>query len=128
MALEHVHVAPLPPDRFKQILDAQQAEELDRTIALAQQGFAGRVIWSVNSTARGGGVAEMLQSLIAYSRGAGVDARWVVIGGEAPFFTVTKRIHNMLHGSPGTAWASARKPTGSIATPRRRTHASSASW
>ena len=101
MALEHVHVAPLPPDRFKQILDAQQAEELDRTIALAQQGFAGRVIWSVNSTARGGGVAEMLQSLIAYSRGAGVDARWVVIGGEAPFFTVTKRIHNMLHGSPG---------------------------
>src|SRR5215204_4106619 len=101
MPLTHVPIAPLSPERFKQILDPQQSEELDRTIARAQEEFAGRVIWNVNSTARGGGVAEMLHSLIAYSRGAGVDARWVVIGGEADFFRVTKRIHNMLHGSAG---------------------------
>jgi len=99
--LEHVPLAPLPPDRFKQILDPEQAAELDRTIDRAHEAFAGRVIWSVNSTARGGGVAEMLASLIAYSRGAGVDARWVVIAGNEEFFTVTKRIHNMLHGSEG---------------------------
>jgi trehalose synthase len=101
VTLEHVDVALLSPERFKQILDPQQAADLDRTIDLAGRAFAGRVVWNVNSTARGGGVAEMLRSLIAYSRGAGVDARWVVIGGDAPFFAVTKRIHNMLHGSPG---------------------------
>jgi trehalose synthase len=59
------------------------------------------VVWNVNSTARGGGVAEMLTSLIAYTRGSGVDARWVVIDGDPEFFRITKRIHNRLHGSAG---------------------------
>ncbi len=43
----------------------------------------------------------MLQSLVAYARGAGVDARWSVIDGEPDFFVLTKRIHHKLHGSPG---------------------------
>jgi trehalose synthase len=59
------------------------------------------VVWNVNSTARGGGVAEMLASLLAYTRGAGLDARWMVIDGDPRFFRVTKRVHNMLHGAPG---------------------------
>src|SRR5215212_2068883 len=101
MSLTHVPVAPLSPDRFKQILDPRQSEELDNAIQRAQSAFAGRVIWSVNSTAYGGGVAEMLHSLIAYSRAAGADARWVVMGGEPDFFRVTKRIHNNLHGFAG---------------------------
>ncbi len=63
--------------------------------------FRGRAVWHVNSTAKGGGVVELLQSLLAYARGAGVDARWVVIEGGADFFQITKRIHNHLHGSPG---------------------------
>jgi trehalose synthase len=46
-------------------------------------------------------VAELLQSLLAYARGAGVDARWSVINGDADFFAITKRIHNRLHGWPG---------------------------
>lgn len=96
-----IPVAPLPPSRLKQVLTAEQAEELDLTIARAREALGGRVVWNVNSTARGGGVAEMLQSLIAYTRGAGVDARWVAIEGTPAFFAVTKRIHNQLHGSPG---------------------------
>ena len=43
----------------------------------------------------------MLVSLLAYARGAGIDARWVVIAGNEDFFVLTKRIHNFLHGSPG---------------------------
>ena len=43
----------------------------------------------------------MLQSLLAYARGAGVDARWLTIGGSEAFFEVTKRLHNRLHGAPG---------------------------
>jgi trehalose synthase len=63
--------------------------------------LAGRVVWNVNSTARGGGVVELLASLVPYARGAGVDARWVVIEGTPEFFALTKRIHNRLHGAPG---------------------------
>lgn len=60
-----------------------------------------RRIVNVNSTATGGGVAEMLATLIGYVRGAGIEAEWLVIQGQAEFFTVTKRIHNGLYGSPG---------------------------
>jgi trehalose synthase len=74
---------------------------VEAAIATAQERLTGRVIWHVNSTARGGGVAEMLQSLLAYARGAGADARWVAISGDEEFFRVTKRLHNHLHGSPG---------------------------
>ena len=56
------------------------------------------MVWNVNSTYKGGGVAELLQSLVAYARGGGVDARWVVLRGEPGFFSVTKRLHNQLHG------------------------------
>jgi trehalose synthase len=63
--------------------------------------LAGRVVWNVNSTARGGGVAELLRPLVGYARGVGVDARWVVIDGSPEFFEVTKRLHNRLHGSAG---------------------------
>jgi len=39
--------------------------------------------------------------LLAYARGAGIDARWLVIEGDPAFFAITKRIHNGLYGSPG---------------------------
>jgi trehalose synthase len=82
----------LPPDRYAQVLEA-----VDRSRRLLD----GHVVWNVNSTARGGGVAEMLISLLAYAHGAGVDARWQVISGNASFFALTKRIHNNLHSAPG---------------------------
>ncbi|MBN1531379.1 MAG: glycosyltransferase, partial [Spirochaetes bacterium] len=41
---------------------------------------------------------EMLQSLLAYARGAGVDVRWLTIDGNPEFFRITKRIHNLIHG------------------------------
>ena len=47
-------------------------------------------------------------SLLAYARGAGVDARWAVIAGDARVLRVTKRIHNRLHGSPGDGGAARR--------------------
>jgi trehalose synthase len=99
-ALEEVPVAPVSPERFRSILGGNYAQ-VERAIETAQKLFEGRVIWHVNSTARGGGVAEMLHSLLAYSRGAGVDVRWLTVAGEPDFFQVTKRIHNLLHGAPG---------------------------
>lgn len=99
--LEEVAVAPLALERFAEVLSRDQEDELRETVARGRELLAGRVVWNVNSTAHGGGVAEMLRSLIAYARGGGVDARWVVIGGEPDFFRVTKRIHNRLHGFAG---------------------------
>lgn len=62
--------------------------------------LAGRTVWMVNSTARGGGVAEMMPRMITIFRELGVDVKWVVIGTDtADFFTLTKRLHNLIHGS-----------------------------
>lgn len=74
---------------------------VEERVAELSARLAGRVVWNVSSTAVGGGVAEMVRSLLAYARGAGVDARWVVIRGTPEFFRLTKRIHNAIHGSVG---------------------------
>ena len=61
--------------------------------------LAGRTVWMVSSTARGGGVAEMLPPIVSVLRGLGVQVEWVVIGSTDPgFFALTKRIHNLIHG------------------------------
>ena len=99
--LSHVPVGAFALDRFESLLHPGAYEELVEAQERAADILHGRVVWNVNSTAKGGGVAEMLQSLLAYSRGAGIDARWVVIDGNDDFFRVTKRIHNHLHGAPG---------------------------
>ena len=75
------------------------------TAARARAAFGDRTIWHVNATAHGGGVAEMLQTLLAYGRGAGIENRWLVLDGEPDFFVVTKRLHNRLHGHPGDGGA-----------------------
>src|SRR5919197_1991012 len=95
-----VTIRPLPPQRFATLLGDDYAE-VEEAIAAAGKLFGGRAVWHFNSTARGGGVVELLSSLLAYARGAGVDARWTVIGGGEEFFRLTKRIHNRLHGHAG---------------------------
>ena len=63
--------------------------------------LGGRTIWNINSTAVGGGVAEMLQVLVGYVAGLGIPIRWSTISGDPAFFAITKRLHNQLHGAPG---------------------------
>jgi hypothetical protein len=88
----------MAPERFASVLSRGEYEALLGLVEQAARGLRGRVIWNVNSTAKGGGVVEMLRPLLGYCRGAGVDARWAVISGESEFFAITKRIHNRLHG------------------------------
>jgi trehalose synthase len=99
MRLHEVHVPSLPIGRFAQLLDPDDWARFQAGIALAHELLADRELWNVNSTAAGGGVAEMLRSFVSYARGAGIDMRWVVISGGPDFFRVTKRLHNFLHGS-----------------------------
>ena len=99
-ALQEVPIIAMPPERFRSLL-GDRYEQVEEARATAMDLLAGRVIWHINSTARGGGVAELLHSLLAYGRGAGVDIRWMTIAGNPDFFRVTKRIHNHLHESEG---------------------------
>src|SRR5205823_11889366 len=99
--LTEVELHPHDPDRFREVLTGDGLQVFEAGREAGRRLMDGRILWNVNSTARGGGVAEMLASLLAYAAGAGIDARWLVIGGDPEFFRVTKRIHNLLHESEG---------------------------
>jgi trehalose synthase len=100
-AIEHVPIDRMDPHRFASVLSPERYAALVDLIDRGSRQLRGRVIWNVNSTASGGGVVELLRPLLGYSRGAGVDARWVVINGDPEFFGITKRLHNHLHGFNG---------------------------
>ncbi|RPH37271.1 glycosyltransferase [bacterium] len=69
-------------------------------ILLLASHLRGKSIQNINSTAVGGGVAEILTRMIPLLKQLGVDARWDVIKGDEKFFAVTKKFHNGLHGVP----------------------------
>jgi len=60
----------------------------------------GRHILHVNSTYQGGGVAEILNSLIPLMNNIGMDAGWRILHGSPDFFEITKKFHNALQGNP----------------------------
>ena len=75
------------------------AGEIDEMRALANP-LSGRTVQMVNSTAVGGGVAEMLNRLVPLAEELGLNIRWEVMTGGDDFFEVTKAFHNALHGEP----------------------------
>jgi trehalose synthase len=99
--LEEVLIERRPPDRLAALVGDERAARFTAMADATRELLGGRAVINVNSTANGGGVAELLQTLLAYARGVGVDARWFVIDGDPRFFEITKRIHNHLYGDPG---------------------------
>ena len=85
-------------DQYEEVVGRGTLDEL----RLLGSRLAGTRIVTVNSTAVGGGVAEILNRLVPLSRELGVEMRWDVIKGGEDFFAVTKRMHNALHGKPET--------------------------
>src|ERR1700733_10146485 len=83
-------------DDYITLLGEPEIEEI-RTLA---GKLTGRTVQMVNSTAMGGGVAEILNRLIPLMQELGVNIRWDVITGGDAFFEVTKAFHNALHGGP----------------------------
>lgn len=81
-------------DAYRDIVGGQTLEEL----ALLAGHLKGRSVQHVNSTAIGGGVAEILNRMIPLLRELGLDATWDVIKGGEAFYAATKRFHNALHG------------------------------
>ena len=92
---------PIALRRLEPIVGLERVERLRNAAAGLNALLGGRRIVNVNSSASGGGVAEMLRSLVGYALGAGLDTEWVVIEGDPAFFTLTKRLHNGLYGGAG---------------------------
>jgi trehalose synthase len=99
--LHEVEVQAMDAARLEPLIGTQRMARFEQMAETARGTLEGGSVLNVNSTGAGGGVAEMLQTLLAYARGAGIDARWFVIQGDPAFFAITKRIHNGLYGTPG---------------------------
>jgi trehalose synthase len=99
--LQEVRLGIRSLKRFRAVLGDAEVHDALAVAKAARARMEGRVLWNVNSTAVGGGVAELLRDLLRYTRGTGIDTRWLVIRGNPEFFRVTKRLHHALHGSPG---------------------------
>ncbi|MBU0758796.1 MAG: glycosyltransferase [Candidatus Omnitrophica bacterium] len=81
-------------NRYEEIVGKNTVDEL----RMLSGYLEGKVIQHINSTAMGGGVAEILQRIVPLMQELGVNAQWDVIKGNKEFFEVTKAMHNALHG------------------------------
>jgi trehalose synthase len=93
--LQRVPVIPKPVDDYAHVVAVDVLDEL-RALAVPLRGSR---VAHVNATAYGGGVSELLHSLVPLYRGLEIEADWLVIPGDPEFFRVTKRIHNALQGA-----------------------------
>jgi trehalose synthase len=111
-----VDVPPRALSRFEPLIGYERYSELGRVAAVAADGLKDHTVWNFNSTASGGGVAEMLDVLVGYIKDAGIDIHWHVITGDAAFFSITKRLHNRLHGVSGDTGPLGRREADHFAT------------
>jgi trehalose synthase len=99
--MQEVEVPTDDPRRLAGVVAADRVESLLRTGDRLRDALEAAAVVCVNSTASGGGVAEMLRVLLPYVKGVGIDTRWLVIEADERFFAITKRLHNHLHGVAG---------------------------
>jgi trehalose synthase len=89
---------PVQPKRVADYADAAGADAVERLVETARP-LRGLRLLHVNSTAFGGGVAELLHTQVPLMNDLGIEATWVVIEGTDAFFAVTKAVHNALQGA-----------------------------
>lgn len=92
--LEKVELEEKDLSQYRRVAGDEAIAEIEELVEPLQ----GARVVHVNATAFGGGVAEMLQTLVPLMRDAGLDAEWRVIEGADEFFDVTKACHNGLQG------------------------------
>lgn len=93
--LQLVDVSQRSLDSFIPVVGEAVVEEL-RQLA---QPLRGARVAQINATPYGGGVSELLRSIVPLERDLGLATDWSVITGADPFFTVTKDLHNALQGA-----------------------------
>jgi trehalose synthase len=93
---------PVPPKRLEDYVEAAGEEAVERVREVARP-FVGSRLLMLNSTAFGGGVAELLFTQVALLEDLGIETTWAVLEGSDEYFGVTKAVHNALQGAP-IAW------------------------
>ena len=88
---------PVPPRRIDDFVEDAGAEAVERLRRVAEPLQGARLL-QVNSTAYGGGVAELLFTQVALLNDLGIETTWQLIEGAEDFFTITKFAHNGLQG------------------------------
>ena len=68
-------------------------------LKIIAERLKGKTILNVNSTAVGGGVAEILNRMLPLMTELGIKPRWELVKGGEDFYAVTKKFHNALHGT-----------------------------
>src|SRR5947209_161191 len=89
---------PVQPIRLEAYRDQAGEEAVSRLLEAAKP-LAGARVLHLNSTAFGGGVAELLFTHVGLMADLGIDATWQVLEGSEDFFHVTKFVHNGLQGA-----------------------------
>jgi trehalose synthase len=92
--LQRITVEEMRLDDYLPIVGDEVLEEIEQLA----RGLKGAKVVHINATAFGGGVAEILMTLVPLMRDVGLDAEWQVIEGSDEFFNVTKASHNGLQG------------------------------
>ena len=103
--LQQVDLAPKSLERYEPVAGEEQVRSL-RELAIPLRG---KRLAHLNATSYGGGVSELLRSLVPLYRALGMDAEWLVIPGTEQFFEVTKGLHNALQGAPYDLTEEAKK-------------------
>jgi trehalose synthase len=99
--IEFVEVRePLGLEQYAEVVHLAEAVRSLRAAAQPLvRALRGRKLWMVNSTARGGGVAEMLPRVVSILRELGVATEWVAMGTrQSDFLDLTRRLHHLIHG------------------------------
>jgi trehalose synthase len=81
-------------DEYREVVGDQVIGE----IYAKARSLQGKHVVHVNSTSQGGGVAEILSSLVPLMNDVGIETDWRVLHGTSDFFTITKKFHNALQG------------------------------
>jgi trehalose synthase len=85
--------------KLQEYAEVVGADRIERLYELSEK-LSSRSVLHVNSTAIGGGVAEILNKMVPLMNDLGLDTRWDVMKGGHEFFNITKKFHNALQGAP----------------------------
>lgn len=95
--IQGIKLGPIKLSKYANLISAEFFSEIE---VLAKK-LAGLKVVHLNTTATGGGVAEILHTLVPLLNGLGLKTKWYTIKAQKEFFEVSKQIHNYLQGKKG---------------------------
>lgn len=99
--MHEVSLPEVPLAPYQAVLGDERMARLRESAGRVSGKLGGSTIWNINSTAAGGGVAELLSVVCPLARAAGLDMRWLVIDADKEFHVIAKRLISRLYGTTG---------------------------